>query len=165
MFIICIRDGMEAIQKIPVQGLHPTRYTRPYVVGIKICYFWAIGLKIWTVLIRKFDGISLDLQIKFRWIIRKQNVTSISNLTWLHMNVRPYWIFLSSHPDTLIGYVETYNEIDTVVRAHNTQRRSIYLDGMTGVKYPVNAGKYWSNTHLSVFDFSGTHRDIIVTHA
>ena len=28
-----------------------------------------------------------------------------------------------------------------VARAHNTQRKSIYVDGMTGVKCPVNAGK------------------------
>ena len=76
--------------------------------------------------------------------------------------VGPYWTFLSSHPGTLIGYGETYNEINTVARAHNTQRKSIYVDGMTGVKYPVNAGKYSSNIQFSVFDFPGTHRDIIV---
>ena len=79
--------------------------------------------------------------------------------------VGPYWIFLSSHPVTLIGYGETYNEIDTFARAHNTQRKSVYVDGMTGVKHPVNAGKYWSNSQSSVFDFPGTYRDIIVKHA
>ena len=79
--------------------------------------------------------------------------------------VGPYWIFLLSHPGTLIGYGETYNEIDTVARAHNTQRKWIYVDGMTGVKCSVNSGKYWSNTQFSVFDFPGTHSDIIVKHA
>ena len=78
--------------------------------------------------------------------------------------VAPYWSFLSSHPGTLIGYGEMYNEIYTVVRVHNMQR-SIYVDGMTGVKCPVNAGKYCSNTQFSVFDFPGTRRDIIVKHA
>ena len=79
--------------------------------------------------------------------------------------VDPYWIFLSSPPVTLIGQGETYNEIDTVAPAHNTQRKSIYVDGMTGGKCPNNAGKSWSNIQFSVFDFPGTHRDIIVKHA
>ena len=79
--------------------------------------------------------------------------------------VGPYWIFLASHPGTLIRYGETYNEIDTVARAHNTKGKSIYVDGMTGVKCPVSAGKYWSNTQFSVFDFPGTHRNIIIKHA
>ena len=69
--------------------------------------------------------------------------------------VGPYWIFLSSHPGTLIGYGETYNEIDIAARAHNTQRKSIYVDGMTGVKCPANAGKYWSNTQFSIFIVTG----------
>ena len=76
----------------------------------------------------------------------------------------PYWIFLSTHPVTFIGEGETYNEIDTVVRAHNTQRKSIYVDGMTDVKCPANAGKYWSNIQFSVFDIPVTHRDMIVKH-
>ena len=82
---------------------------------------------------------------------------------WL--TVGPYWILLSSHPGTLIGYGETYNEIDTVVWAHNMQRKATYVVGMTGVKCPVNAGKYWSNTQFSVFNFPRTHRDIIVKRA
>ena len=45
------------------------------------------------------------------------------------------------------------------------QWKSIYVDGMTGVKCPVNAGKCWSNTQFSVFDFPGAHHDIIVKHA
>ena len=36
------------------------------------------------------------------------------------------------------------NEVDTVARARSTQRKSICVDVMTGVKCPVNAGKYWS---------------------
>ena len=44
--------------------------------------------------------------------------------------VGPYWIFLSSHPGTLIGYGETYNEVDIVARAHNTQRKSIYVENL-----------------------------------
>ena len=51
--------------------------------------------------------------------------------------VSPYLIYLSSHPGMLIGYGETYNEIDTVARANSTQRKSIYVDGMTSVKCPV----------------------------
>ena len=79
--------------------------------------------------------------------------------------VGPYWIFLSSYPGTLIGYGETYNEIDTVAPAHSTQRKSIYVDRMTGLKCPINAGEYWSNAQFFVFYFPGTHRDIIVKHA
>ena len=33
----------------------------------------------------------------------------------------------------------------------NTQRKSIYVDGMTNVKCPVNAGKNWSNIQFSVW--------------
>ena len=72
-----------------------------------------------------------------------------SHQIWLGCAVRsdslsaPIAIFLSSRPGTFIGLGEMYNEIDTVAWAHNTQRKSIYVDGMTGAKCPVNAGKYW----------------------
>ena len=56
----------------------------------------------------------------------------LPNMAWLcreeRLAVGPYWIFLSSHPVMLIGYGERYNEIDTVARAQNTQRKSIYVD-------------------------------------
>ena len=45
------------------------------------------------------------------------------------------------------------------------QRKSFYVDGMTVVKCPVNAGTKWSNIRFAIFDFPVTHRDIIVKHA